>query len=72
MIGVEFVKDRITKEPADDLRETIIANAFRHGLVLLGAGNSSVRLSPPLSISKDLLDEGLEALEASITEAETG
>jgi 4-aminobutyrate aminotransferase len=72
MIGVEFVKDRITKEPADELRETIIANAFRHGLVLLGAGDSSVRLSPPLSISKDLLDEGLEALEASITEAETG
>jgi len=70
MIGVEFVKDRSSKIPAPHLREAVVENAFRHGLLLLGAGDSVVRLSPPLNISRQLMDEGLEALEAAITEAE--
>ena len=70
MIGVEFVKDRSSKVPAPHLREAVVANAFRHGLVLLGAGDSAVRLSPPLNITRQLMDEGLQALEVAITEAE--
>jgi len=71
MIGVEFVKDRSSKLPAPHLREAVVENAFRHGLVLLGAGDSAVRLSPPLSITRQLMDEGLQALEVAITEAES-
>jgi len=70
MIGVEFVKDRTNKQPAPRLREAVVENSFKHGLLLLGAGDSSVRLSPPLSITRGLMDEGLEALEVAITEAE--
>lgn len=70
MIGVEFVKDRSTKTPAPRLRQAVVDNAFKHGLLLLGAGDSTVRLSPPLNITRPLMDEGLEALELSITEAE--
>jgi 4-aminobutyrate aminotransferase len=72
MIGVEFVKDRSSKAPAPRLRDAVVDKAFTHGLVLLGAGDSSVRLSPPLSITRALMDEGLEALEAAISEAEAG
>lgn len=70
MIGVEFVKDRDTKKPAKKLRDTIELNAFAHGLVTLGCGDSTLRISPPLIINRSQMNEGLEILEASITEAE--
>ena len=48
MIGVEFVKDRQTKEPAEKLRDQIVDAAFRRGLLLLGCGKSTIRIAPPL------------------------
>ena len=51
MIGVEFVNDRQTKEPAEKLRDQIVDAAFRHGLLLLGCGKSTIRIAPPLSVT---------------------
>jgi 4-aminobutyrate aminotransferase len=70
MIGVEFVKDPFTKEPAHDLREKIVINAFERGLLTLGCGTSTIRISPPLSISKSEVDEGLEIFEEAVVIAE--
>jgi 4-aminobutyrate aminotransferase len=70
MIGVEFVKDRSSKEPAHDLREHIVHYAFERGLLTLGCGRSTIRVSPPLSISKREMDDGLEVFEEAITLAE--
>jgi 4-aminobutyrate aminotransferase len=70
MVGVEFVKDRASKEHAHRLRDRILDRAFSHGLLLLGCGESSIRVSPSLNIPHRLLDEGLQILEASIGEAE--
>lgn len=70
MIGVEFVKDQHTREPAHDLRERIVHYAFERGLLTLGCGRSTIRVSPPLSISKSEVDDGLEVFEESITLAE--
>ena len=70
MIGVEFVKDRKTREPDHDLRERIVDLAFERGLLLLGCGKSTIRISPPLSITKDELEEGLAIFEDAITIAE--
>jgi 4-aminobutyrate aminotransferase len=70
MIGVEFVKDQQTREPAHGLSEKIVYNAFERGLLTLGCGTSSIRISPPLSISKLEIDEGLQIFEEAITEAE--
>ena len=70
MIGVELVKDRKTKEADHDLRERIVDLAFERGLLTLGCGKSVVRICPPLSISKDELEQGLEILEEAITIAE--
>ena len=72
MVGVEFIADQEDKRPAHDLRERIVEIAFSKGLLLLGSGVSTVRLAPPLSIEKNILDEGLQILEASIGEAESG
>ena len=70
MIGVEFVKDRETKEPAVALRDAIVDLAFTHGMLTLGCGHSTIRLSPPLSTSRSEVDEALKILENAITEAE--
>jgi len=70
MIGVEFVLDRETKEPAVDLRDEIINLAFERGLLTLGCGNSTIRFSPPLSTSKSEVDDALKIFEEAITIAE--
>jgi 4-aminobutyrate aminotransferase len=70
MIGVEFVKDRTTKEYDQDLRDRIVNLAFDRGLLTLGCGKSAIRISPPLSISRTEMDEGLKIFEEVITIAE--
>jgi 4-aminobutyrate aminotransferase len=72
MIGVEFVKDRQTKEAADRLRDQIVDLAFERGLLTLGCGKSVIRLAPPLCISRPEIDEGLNILEEAISLAEHG
>ncbi len=70
MIGIEFVKDRATKEPHPEMRHRIINRCFERGLLTLGCGRSTVRFMPPLMIGKDLVDEGLEIFESVVTEVE--
>ena len=70
MIGVEFVKDRETKEPAKQLTELVIHRAFERGMLMLSCGQSVIRVAPPLSISKSEVDEGLIIFEEAITLAE--
>ncbi len=71
MIGVEIVRDRFRREPFPELREKVLQEAFRRGLLLLGCGKSTIRLAPPLTIDAEdaetavrLLDE---AIAASVT-----
>jgi 4-aminobutyrate aminotransferase len=70
MIGIEFVKDKNTKEPNEEIREMIEKSAFEHGLLLLGCGRSTIRMAPPLCITKKEVDEGLEVFEEVITMSE--
>ena len=46
MIGIEIVKDKATREPAAELRNRIETLAFERGLMILGCGETSLRLSP--------------------------
>ena len=66
MIGVELVKDRKTKEPAVEERDNLILEAFKRGLLLLGAGQSSLRLAPPLIVTKQQADTGLDIFEETL------
>lgn len=70
MLGIEMVKDRQSKEPAEKLRDRIVDNAFRHGLLLLGCGKSTIRISPPLMVSRSEVDEALEILDYAMTLSE--
>ena len=69
MIGIELVKDRGTRERAPELREELVRQAFRHGLLMLGCGQNSVRLTPPLNVSEAHVDEALEIFEVALTAA---
>ena len=70
MLGVDFVKDQETKEPAKELRGRVEYHAFEHGLVTLGCGPSTIRFAPPLTLTKPEVDEGLEIFNHAITLAE--
>jgi len=69
MIGVELVRDRVTKERASDERNRVVQEMFNRGVLILGAGRNAIRFAPPLVLTKDqadtvvsLFDESLGAL----------
>lgn len=72
MIGVEFVKNRETREAAGKLRDDVVDLAYERGLLTLGCGKSVIRLSPPLSTTQSEMEDGLKILEEAITVAEKG
>ncbi|HVU47136.1 MAG TPA: acetyl ornithine aminotransferase family protein [Terracidiphilus sp.] len=67
MIGIELVKDKATREPAAELRNRVETLAFERGLMLLGCGETSLRLSPPLVVNKEEATVALDILEESLT-----
>lgn len=69
MIGIEFVSDKASKRPATELRNRIVEAAFRDGLLILGAGTSTIRLSPPLVIDEEQCEFALRILDSSIAQA---
>ena len=66
MIGIELVRDQKTKEKAPDLRDQVVQRAFERGLLILGAGDNTLRLSPPLVITRDQCDFAIDTLEACL------
>lgn len=68
MIGIEFVKDRITREPATELTATVIAECTKRGLLVEGAGtyNNVIRFLAPLVITDAQLDAGLKIMDDAI------
>lgn len=72
MIGVEFVKDRKTKEPATELTAELELKAFQKGLLLLSCGKSVIRVAPPLVLNEYDVDTGLEILDQSLSELAIG
>jgi 4-aminobutyrate aminotransferase len=69
MIGVDFVKDRDTCEPARALAHGIMEESFRHGLLLLTCGASTIRFCPPLVLTEAEVDEGLTIFESVLRAA---
>ena len=70
MIGVELVKDKATREPAGALRNRVENLAFERGLMILGCGESSIRLCPPLIVSEQEATVALDIFEETLTVAE--
>jgi 4-aminobutyrate aminotransferase len=58
MIGIQFA--------SNDLRDRVINECFNCGLLVLGAGTTTVRLSPPLVIDEEQSDFAVETISAAI------
>ena len=67
MIGVEFVKPDGSINPG--LRDRIVVEGFREGIVLLSCGDSVIRFSPPLVMTREEADTGLDRFEAALKRA---
>jgi 4-aminobutyrate aminotransferase len=70
MIGIELVKDKATREPATALRNRVETLAFERGLIVLGCGETSLRLSPPLIVNEHEATVALDILEEALTQVE--
>jgi 4-aminobutyrate aminotransferase len=70
MIGIEFVRDQKTKERAGDLRNRIVQMAFHKGLLVLGSGDTTLRLCPPLLVDEEQISFALRTLDGIIGEVE--
>jgi 4-aminobutyrate aminotransferase len=68
MIGIELVRDRATKERAASERDALVMAAFRRGLLVLAAGQNTIRLSPPLVLTKDQADVAVDLLDGALSD----
>jgi 4-aminobutyrate aminotransferase/(S)-3-amino-2-methylpropionate transaminase len=68
MRGIEFVKDRETREPARELLADLSRRCWERGVILISSGTHSniLRFLFPLVITPDQLDEGLDVIEAQL------
>jgi len=69
MLGLDFVQDRVSKAFNTELRNAVVQEAFKRGLLVLGAGASTARLSPPLVIDQEQADCAVSILAESIAAA---
>lgn len=69
MQATEFVTDKRSKRPDPNMRDAIAKDAYEHGLILLPCGESTLRYIPALNIPKDVLDAGIDVLEACFRRA---
>jgi len=70
MIGIELVKDKATREPVTALRNRVETLAFERGLMILGCGETSLRLCPPLVVNEHEAMVALDILEEALSEVE--
>ena len=68
MVAIELVGDRRTMQPAKHAATALIEECYRQGVIVLKAGtyDNVIRLLPPLTIEKDLLQEALDVLEEAL------
>jgi len=68
MIGIEMVKDRKTKTPGIDEAKEIMMKSWRRGVAVITCGPSTLRIAPPLTITKELVDSALDVIESAVKE----
>lgn len=66
IVGVELVRDDKTRAPAVKESWSVLTKARRKGLLATHAGDSTIRLLPPLNVTKEHIDQAVEILEASL------
>ena len=68
MVGVEIVKPDKSIDPIR--RDRILREAFKEGILLLPCGDSVIRFSPPLVITDEELNSGIEKFQKALKKAD--
>jgi 4-aminobutyrate aminotransferase len=70
MIGVEIVENKESKKPAPQKASEIMTRSWKRGVNVITCGVSTIRVAPPLVITRDLVDAALDIIEDSMKEVE--
>jgi len=70
MIGVEIVEDKESKKVAAEKANEIMMRSWRRGVAMITCGKSTLRIAPPLVITRELVDSALEIITSTIREVE--
>ncbi|MGB9779107.1 MAG: aminotransferase class III-fold pyridoxal phosphate-dependent enzyme, partial [Candidatus Bathyarchaeales archaeon] len=70
MIGMEIVEDKESKKPASAKATEIMMRSWKRGVAVITCGVSTVRIVPPLNITRDLVDAAMEIIEDVVREVE--
>ncbi len=70
MIGAEIVEDKKTKAFAPKKAEEIMMRGWKRGVVVITCGKSTIRIAPPLVITRELADSAIDILLDTIKEVE--
>jgi 4-aminobutyrate aminotransferase len=68
MVGVEFVKDRATRDPDTDTCEALIQACADQGLLVLNCGthHNVIRFLPPIDVTAEEITTGIELFRAGL------
>jgi len=67
MLGVEMIKAQRTKAKAHEARDKVVELAFERGVLFLGCGENTIRLSPPLVVTEEQADIAIDVLDECIS-----
>ena len=70
MIGMEIVEDKESKKPAPQKASDIMSRSWKRGINVITCGVSTVRVAPPLVITRELVDTALNIIEDVTKEVE--
>jgi len=70
MIGVEIVENKKTKKPGKEKASEIMNRCWKRGVAVITCGASTIRIAPPLNITKELVDASMEIIEDTMKEVE--
>jgi len=70
MIGVELVRNKDTKAPGRTEAHEVMVRSWKRGVAIITSGASTLRIAPPLIITRDLVDAALSIIEGAIREVE--
>jgi 4-aminobutyrate aminotransferase len=70
MIGIELVEDKTSKKPAPKKAEEVMMRSWKRGVAVITCSKSTIRIAPPLLITRELMDAGLDIIEDAIKQVE--
>jgi len=70
MIGAEIVENKDTKKPAKEKATEIMMRSWKRGIALITCGVSTLRVAPPIIITRELVDAALDIVEDVIKEVD--